>query len=56
MAVTSLPSWPRTETNVYLCGPLGFMQAQWHGPLAAGVPVARLQREVFGPEALEHLL
>lgn len=56
MAVSRLPSWPRTETNVYLCGPLGFMQAQWQGLVAAGVPAARLHREVFGPEALDHLL
>jgi nitric oxide dioxygenase len=56
MDVARLPSWPRTETNVYLCGPLGFMQAQWLALLDAGVPAARLQREVFGPEALDHLL
>lgn len=56
MEVARLPSWPRTETNVYLCGPLAFMQAQWLALVGAGVPVVRLQREVFGPEALEHLL
>ncbi len=56
MDVAQMPSWPRTETNVYLCGPLPFMQAQWTSLLAAGVPVSRLHREVFGPEALDHLL
>ena len=56
MAVSKLPSWPRSETNVYMCGPLAFMQAQWHDLVAAGVPPARLHREVFGPEALDHLL
>jgi nitric oxide dioxygenase len=56
MAVSRLPSWPRSETNVYMCGPLAFMQAQWHDLAAAGVPAARLHREVFGPEALDHLL
>ena len=56
MDVASLPHWPRSETNVYLCGPLGFMQAQWKALLGAGVPPARLHREVFGPELLDHLL
>ena len=56
MDVARLPSWPRTETDVYLCGPLGFMQAQWLALVGAGVPAARLKREVFGPEALDHLL
>lgn len=55
MDVARLPSWPRTETNVYLCGPLGFMREQWSALLAAGVPVVRLHREVFGPEMLDHL-
>ena len=56
MDVSALPSWPRDQASVYLCGPLPFMQAQWHALLAAGVPVAKLHREVFGPEALDHLL
>ncbi|MES2900260.1 MAG: globin domain-containing protein [Pseudomonadota bacterium] len=56
MEVSRMPAWPRTETEVYLCGPLPFMQEQWKALLAAGVPVARLRREVFGPEALDHLL
>ncbi|TCS38301.1 nitric oxide dioxygenase [Paucimonas lemoignei] len=55
MEVARLPSWPRMETNVYLCGPLGFMREQWSALLAAGVPVVRLHREVFGPEMLDHL-
>ena len=56
MDVARLPHWPRSETKVYMCGPLGFMQAQWLGLVGAGVPVTRLHREVFGPEALDHLL
>ncbi|RJG21920.1 globin domain-containing protein [Massilia cavernae] len=56
MEVAKLPSWPRTETNVYMCGPLAFMQAQWLGLVGAGVPVTRLHREVFGPDMLDHLL
>jgi nitric oxide dioxygenase len=56
MEVTAMPSWPRSETNVYLCGPLPFMQAQWLGLVGAGVPVTRLHREVFGPDMLDHLL
>jgi nitric oxide dioxygenase len=56
MAASQLPSWPRTEANVYMCGPLPFMQEQWQGLVAAGVPPARLHREVFGPDMLDHLL
>ena len=56
MNVAHLPSWPRTEANVYMCGPLPFMQEQWQGLMAAGVPGARLHREVFGPDMLDHLL
>ena len=56
MQASQLPSWPRSETNVYLCGPLPFMKEQWLGLLGAGVPVTRLYREVFGPDLLDHLL
>ena len=56
MELARLPSWPRTETDVYLCGPLPFMQAQWNALLAAGAPVERLHREVFGPDLLDNLL
>ena len=56
MDVTALPSWPRGESNVYLCGPLPFMQAQWLALAGAGVPATRLHREVFGPDMLDHLL
>ena len=56
MALAQMPSWPRSETNVYMCGPLPFMQAQWQALAGAGVPLTRLHREVFGPEMLDHLL
>jgi nitric oxide dioxygenase len=56
MNVSLLPAWPREEANVWLCGPHKFMQAQWLALLHAGVPPARLHREVFGPELLDHLL
>lgn len=56
MDIAKLPSWPREETDVYLCGPTKFMQAQWLALLNAGVPPAHLHREVFGPELLDHLL
>ncbi len=55
MEVARLPSWPRTETDVYLCGPLAFMREQWMALVALGVPVTRLHREVFGPEMLDYL-
>jgi nitric oxide dioxygenase len=56
MDVKQLPAWPREEAEVWLCGPHKFMQAQWLSLLHAGVPAARLHREVFGPELLDHLL
>lgn len=56
MDVAQLPAWPLGEAEVYLCGPTAFMQAQWLALLQAGVPAARLHREVFGPELLDHLL
>ncbi|MFP5390708.1 MAG: globin domain-containing protein [Gammaproteobacteria bacterium] len=56
MQVSQLPTFPREEAEVYLCGPLPFMQAQWKALVDTGVPAARLHREVFGPEALDHLL
>lgn len=56
MDVTRLPSWDREAADVWICGPLKFMQAQWLALLDAGVPPARLHREVFGPELLDHLL
>lgn len=55
MALSKLPSWPHDETDVYLCGPVGFMQAQWRALQEAGVPASRLHREVFGPELLDTL-
>lgn len=56
MDVARLPAWPVEQAEVYLCGPHKFMQAQWLGLLHRGVPAARLHREVFGPELLDHLL
>lgn len=56
MDLARLPSWDREAADVWICGPLKFMQAQWLALLDAGVPPARLHREVFGPELLDHLL
>ncbi|ALK99172.1 flavohemoprotein [Massilia sp. WF1] len=56
MEVTRLPAWPREEAEVWMCGPHKFMQTQWLALLHLGVPPARLHREVFGPELLDHLL
>ncbi|WP_306394513.1 globin domain-containing protein [Telluria beijingensis] len=56
MDLARLPKWPRTETNVYMCGPLPFMQAQWNALLEDGTPNSRIHREVFGPDLLDNLL
>ena len=56
MDVARLPQWELETTEVWLCGPLKFMQAQWLALLNAGVPAPRLHREVFGPDLLDHLL
>lgn len=56
MDLARLPKWPLAETDVYMCGPLPFMQAQWNALKDAGAPVARLHREVFGPDLLDNLL
>jgi nitric oxide dioxygenase len=56
MDIARLPKWDLEQTEVWLCGPLKFMQAQWLALLDAGVPAPRLHREVFGPDLLDHLL
>ncbi len=55
MEISRLPGWPPNDANVYICGPVQFMQEQWRALLEAGVPVTRLHREVFGPELLDYL-
>jgi len=55
MQAAKLPQWDHQEADVYMCGPLGFMQEQWLGLVKAGVPAVRLHREVFGPEMLDYL-
>ncbi|EGF32102.1 Flavohemoprotein (Hemoglobin-like protein, Nitric oxide dioxygenase) [Oxalobacteraceae bacterium IMCC9480] len=53
MNIAMLPDWPHAHADVYLCGPTGFMKAQWQALVLAGVPVTRLHREVFGPDLLD---
>jgi len=55
MDISKLPKWPYGEAQVYLCGPVEFMQKQWRALIEAGVPPTRLHREVFGPELLNYL-
>jgi nitric oxide dioxygenase len=55
MSLSRLPGWAHDQANVYLCGPVEFMQEQWGALIKAGVPAARLHREVFGPELLNYL-
>jgi nitric oxide dioxygenase len=52
MDIAKVPAWPYKDADVYLCGPVGFMQQQWRALIEAGVPANRLHREVFGPELL----
>lgn len=44
------------DARFYLCGPLGFMQAQRRSLIAAGIPAGHIHREVFGPDLLDDLL
>lgn len=56
LSVDALPAWPKDVAEVHLCGSIGFLRAGWTALQAAGVPTAKLHREVFGPELLDHLL
>lgn len=56
MQLKKLPHWDVNKANIYMCGPLPFMQAQWADLVEKGVPEFRLHREVFGPDMLDHLL
>lgn len=55
MLLTSELIAPFREANFYLCGPLPFMREQWRALTALGISPQRIQREVFGPELLDHL-
>ena len=55
MDVSKVPAWAYQDADVYLCGPVAFMQAQWRSLIEAGVPASRLHREVFGPELLNYV-
>lgn len=55
MDVARLPGWSYADADVYLCGPVEFMQLQWRALLDAGISVTHLHREVFGPELLNYL-
>ena len=56
MTLTKGALAPFEEADFYLCGPLPFMQEQWKALIALGISPSRLHREVFGPDALDHLL
>lgn len=55
MQVDKLPRWSRSDCDVYMCGPVQFMQAQWRDLIAHGVPPVRVYQEVFGPDLLDQL-
>jgi len=56
MVIDKLPQWDAANTDVYMCGPLPFMQDQWASLVKRGVPAKHLHREVFGPDMLDHLI
>jgi nitric oxide dioxygenase len=43
------------DADFFLCGPAGFMREQWRALVSQGVSPLRIEREVFGPDLLEHL-
>lgn len=56
MALTQADIEPYRHGDFYLCGPLEFMREQWKNLVTLGISPTQLHREVFGPEALDHLL
>lgn len=44
------------DADIYLCGPIGFMQAMRESLLNKGIKAERIHREVFGPDMLDHLI
>lgn len=52
MEVSSLPKWPLKESNIYLCGPLGFMKKQYKQLTEAGVPREHIYIEAYGFDQL----
>lgn len=47
---------PFADADFYLCGPQAFMRSLWSSLVGRGVSPARIHREVFGPDLLEHLV
>ncbi|MET0386028.1 MAG: globin domain-containing protein [Polyangiales bacterium] len=43
------------NAQFYLSGPIRFVQDQWRSLIALGVSARDIEREVFGPELLDHL-
>jgi nitric oxide dioxygenase len=54
MDVRKVPAWPN-DADVYICGPVAFMQDQWRTLIDTGVSANRLHREVFGPELMNYM-
>jgi len=44
------------DAEVFVCGPIEFMRAQWRTLVGAGISPVRLHREVFGPDLLDSLV
>lgn len=56
MHLRDIPEVALNTGKIYLCGPDGFMKAQWDALLVIGVKPEQIHREVFGPDLLGHLL
>lgn len=56
MDLTTIDQTDLNDTVYYICGPQQFMDEQRDSLLSLGVDPSRINREVFGPESLNHLI
>lgn len=56
MDLTTTCQADKSNTVYYLCGPQKFMDEQRDSLLSIGVDASHINREVFGPESLNHLI
>jgi nitric oxide dioxygenase len=56
LTIADIPPAVLSQAEIYLCGPTAFMQAQKQRLVESGVAVAKIHKEVFGPDLLEALV